>query len=106
MAKRQGTRRVDSTEVMGEGSFVKFRPILYKSAVDAVNARNDDDEMKNAKLVTGLIVDALLEWDWVDYDGNPLPLPETSEQLEEMLTVNEVQFLTREMVGSGERQKN
>lgn len=106
MAKRQGIKRVDSSEVMGEGSYVEFSPVMYEDAKNASIQRDESDNTKNAELVIDLIVGALREWDWVDFDGKPLPLPKTGAELEKILTVTEVQFLTREMVGNVERQKN
>lgn len=106
MAKRQGIRRVDSVEVMGEGSYVEFTPIIYGKAKQAAQQKDDGDNVKNADLVVDLLAGALRAWDWVDFDDDPLPLPQTGAELEDMLTVNEVQFLTREMVGTAERAKN
>lgn len=106
MAKRQGIRRVDSAEVMGEDSYVEFTPIIYARAKQAAKQKDDKDDIEKADLVIDLIAGALRAWDWVGFDDAPLLLPKTGPELEEMLTVNEVQFLTREMVGSVEQRKN
>jgi hypothetical protein len=106
MAKRQGVRKVDSEEVQGKGSYVKVRPIPYKDSRAAVNVGDDVSTGEKADMVTDLIVNSLIEWDWVDYDGEPLPLPTTTEEMAEILTTDEVNFLTRDLLGSAERSKN
>jgi len=101
MAKRQSIRRIDSEEVMGEGSYVIARSILYSEARGAKDEGDDKDIV-----VLNLVADSLVEWDWVDFDGNDMPLPKDGTELSQMLTIPEVQFLTQELMGSLEKQKN
>lgn len=106
MAKRQGVRKIDSSDVMGPGSYVKVRPIPYKDSRAALDVGDDVGAGAKADMVTDLIVGALVEWDWVDYGGEPLLLPKTTEEMAEILNTDEVKFLSGELIGSAERSKN
>ncbi len=107
MAKRQGVRKIDSSEVMGEGSYVKAKPIPYKDSRAVLDLPDDMGSGEKADMVTDLIAQSLVEWDWVDYDDEPLPVPKSTEEMYEIgLNTNEVTFLTKELLGSVEQRKN
>jgi hypothetical protein len=60
--KYKAVRKVESDEVQGPGSWVVLRaPTL----ADVINVPDGDD------VASHLVVD----WNWVDDDGNPLPKP-------------------------------
>jgi hypothetical protein len=87
--------------VQGEGSYVKAREIIFEDARKALEAR-DKSDLEQTDAVIELIVNSLVGWDWVDFDGNLLPLPQTADELRKMLTMGEVQFLTKALVARSE----
>ena len=101
MAKRQSTFRVDSAEIQGEGSYVVLRHIPYglvsaagrKATQDAVTPEEEDE------FVRDLIAKGVVEWDWVDDEGTPLPTPAAGLDLDELLA-HEVQFLVNQLTGA------
>ena len=120
MAKRVSKNdrvTIKTDEVMGEGSFVVFlRPdLMVKDQVaqqdmleDAGVKFNIKGEMTGGEFTPsdmkrfGLesLSDALIEWDWVDFDGEPLPMPtpddpeNTQRIIVEHLRAEEVSFLS------------
>ena len=112
MAKRQGVKKIDSSEVMGEGSYVTFRPIPYSAVRDILKMNEDESEvsgtnrLETSDYIVNLVIDALVEWDWVGYDDEPLPIPTTLDEFCKTLNTFETQFLTKQLLGSVERSKN
>jgi len=71
-------KRVDCKAVQGDGAYMLIQPLTF-------------GERKS-----GISVDALLsrivEWNWTDWEGNPLPLPHNDEA-RDLLTDAEVEFI-------------
>jgi hypothetical protein len=114
MAERQGKVRVESDEVQGKGSFVVVRRLSYgqKRAATRMVARAAGGTIPTDLKAEGLTIDAeylndndaftgqllqenVLEWNWVDFDGNPLRLPKDDPGVIDQLTDDEVEFLVR-----------
>lgn len=128
MAQRQGSVRVPSDDVQGEGSFVVVRKIGYaqkqlasRMLADACGGRlprrPDEAEERftaSTEFLTGnddftrqLLTENVLAWNWVDDDGQALPLPRAGGVIER-LTDDEVTFLARAIQGQqpAEAEKN
>jgi hypothetical protein len=116
MAQRQNIITFDSTEIQGEGSWIKVRmithgqrkdylknygDILGKNATDVTPERRDEFQIANDDLVIAMVVD----WNWVDDDGIPLPLPKDDPTVIDTLTESEHAFIANSMQGTGERKK-
>lgn len=102
MPKRLYIRTYNTEEVQGEGSFVKLRDRSYgKSKEIAAQVANMTDEEK-AESVLQDMRDRILEWNWVDDDGQPLPLPSEDPDLFDRLYEQEVQLLTKVIRGQVE----
>lgn len=101
------SRRVETPALQGEGSYVVFRRISWKLAKDArkfllignVRDRKDMDKEQIERLVAEeerltleAVFNGIIEWNWQDEDGKPLPIPKTGEELD-ALTADEVVFL-------------
>lgn len=81
--KNKRTFRVESDAVQGEGSFVVFKRLTweeYKALPDGITAGDA------AAL-------AVVEWNWVDDAGKPLPLPSEQPEIIGQLMQEEIQFL-------------
>lgn len=100
MPKRQNTRRVDSAEVQGEGSFVVVKAINYGAARKArEESGGDTDDSSRERIGAKMISDNVVEWNWVDDNGEPLPQLNGSLETLDLLTANEVEFLTKAITG-------
>jgi hypothetical protein len=110
VAKRKGTVRFNSDEVQGEGSYVLVSPLtvgeakeLYNSARPGKDAKDVDEQVLEISFDT--IAAHVVEWDWVDYDDKPLPLPKDNPAIVDRLNVNEIKFLAECLTGN-EAKKN
>ena len=83
-------KRVDSSEVQGEGSYVLMKA---PSLEDTLAGGLTDTTNKNANLeYTAFLLGRLVqEWNWVNDDGEPLPEP--SEEVIAKLPYTELKFL-------------
>lgn len=106
MPKRQSIFTVKSEEVMGEGSYVKIRSMVYGAAKRLrVQIKSMEDEEKIAAN-DKVIIDHVVEWNWVDDNGEPLPLPKDDPAvLDEVLSSREVQFLGHAISGDSDEPK-
>lgn len=104
MPSRQSTRRVASKEVQGDDSFVVLRRLTVDEARavrEAAKEEGFDDFETSLRVVASHVVD----WNWVDDDGNPLPLPATDGTVIGQLTDDEVRFLRDTLSGGSEQQR-
>ena len=83
-------RKIDSTEVQGEGSFVKMKA---PTIGDIREGALPDGEDKNASMEYAVFLLGRLvkEWNWVDDDGQPLQQP--NPEIIAELPYSEIKFL-------------
>jgi len=103
MPERNITKRIDSKEIQGEGSYV----VLRRLTIGYVKAmrRNEKGE-SNLELNEQAVLDHLVEWNWVDSDGKPLPIPKDAPEILDAMTFEETDFLIGSLFGSDEVRKN
>lgn len=116
MPQRQSIVTMDSAEVQGEGSWIKVRLITHgqqkqitaqygdivgKSAAEVSPERRAELQYAN----DALICNAVFDWNWVDDQGTPLPLPKDDPAVIDLLTEVEHQFIAGALRGEGERKK-
>ncbi len=131
MPKRQRIQKFLSTKVQGEDSWVKVSPLTVAEMRLNREKRQEADKtakewLKAVKLAEGenqepperpepldffeLGLDTLrqhvVEWNWVDDDGTPLPQMPEHPEVVELLTDTEVGFLGDCIQGSEEAAKN
>lgn len=90
MAQRMTTRKVLSDEVQGAGSYVVLRALPYGMVTQRAKMAQDDFEQVlafNQSFVEQVVVD----WNWVDDEGEPLSIPAKAEEL----VIPEFQFIAR-----------
>ncbi|MHC4195892.1 MAG: hypothetical protein ACYSYU_10795 [Planctomycetota bacterium] len=78
MAKRKHKkyRVVDSSEIQGEGSFVKIKNISLNEILGhSQGAKGKPDDEEAAQMGLQILDDMIVDWDWVDDEDNPLPVP-------------------------------
>lgn len=114
---RQNIITYDSTEVQGEGSWIKVRLLKHGQAKQLTRAfggvagkgpdeiapeQYDELQKTNEELVSS----AVFDWNWTDDDGQPLPLPKDDPAVIDELTELEHQFIGNALRGVGERKKS
>lgn len=116
--KHKKYRRIDSAEVQGEGSFVIIQSPGYDALSDLlafselkaggdgqVDVSNVSPETIGA--IFGLLEKVVVEWDWVDDDGEPLPQPKDDPEVIRRETTQEEQnFLVENLNFGGVDAKN
>lgn len=106
MPKRQRTKRVPTLELMGEGSWIEVRKITVQQAKELRKRTADLSEDELQDYSRDWIAEHVLAWNWVDDDGETLPLPSDDPSVLDQLTPDELAFIGRAIGGSQEARKN
>lgn len=93
MAERQSVVRTKSFSVQGAGSWVKLRKLSLGqvSEFQAMAEQNLDIDEETTELIK-LVEAQVVDWNWVDDEGDPLPLPSKMDDIN-VLTAEEFNFL-------------
>jgi hypothetical protein len=83
---------IDCEEVQGEGAYAKFK---RPSWLDIRQASDQEGEDRSTALEA--LKALLIEWNWVDDDGEPLPLPSEDPDVFDRMPWQEVNFLITEL---------
>lgn len=79
--------KVDASSVQGEGAFILWRRITWGER------KALQETAKEGKLQPlEVLVTYLEDWNWVDGNGDPMPLPKTVEELDPLFD-EEIEFL-------------
>ena len=92
------TITVDSTKVQSEGSFVKIKALLWGEGKDVAKWETVDGD-KATDTIEQFLTEHVLEWNWVDGDGQPLPQL-SQENCLDRLTKAEMAYLIAITTGS------
>lgn len=124
MPKRQSVRRIVSTEMQGEDSWIELAsPKMeemkaYRANLAPIQERIEQLQKEGVKDTDKRLVKAREElnvegeklisnyvkaWNWVDDDGNPLP-PPSEEGAVNKLTMSEIKWIT-EQFDFGQKEK-
>ena len=95
-------RKVDSIEVQGEGSYVVLCAMTYGDSKAYFNRITSDDKSEQYQVGNELLIKMVHEWNWVDDDGKPLPLPKDDPSVLDSMPIEEIVFLSNEL-GAGIR---
>jgi len=104
MGRRKNTVRVDTPEVQGDDSYVVVTQPTVREIRLILAESGDNLATLNAAIKT--LAPHIREWDWVDDDDEPLPLPKDDESVIEQLTIGELNVLFTALVGSVAERKN
>lgn len=101
MAKRKHKqyRVIDTERVQGEGSFVKIKNLNISEIVSLTNpSQNGGKPTQEEAAELGLkVLDYMIvDWNWVDDDDNPLPIPAENPGTIKSLPFQETTFLLEE----------
>lgn len=105
MAKRQGKRRVDSTSIQGEGTWVEIDALTVKEVRQMRKAANEAD-YDSFEGGLDAIKKHVIGWNWVDYDESSLPAPRSFPDVVDTLTMPEINFLANALLGEDDASKN
>lgn len=92
MAQRVSTRKVLSDEVQGEGSYVVLRALPY-SMISARAGVDQNDFTQVLAFNETFLASVVVDWNWVDDAGEPLPLPADDPGVVEKLVIPEFQWI-------------
>lgn len=94
MPQRQYIITHDSTKVQGEGSFIKIKAMKYGEAKDLLKSvEKATSDLEKMKMSEQLIFDYVYDWNWVDENDKPLPLPKDDPTVIDSLTQTEIEFI-------------
>jgi len=106
MPERKRVIRVGTEAVQGEDSWVDVRRPTVGERVASLERDNAADPRlpyeRNAAEVCGYVVD----WNWVDDEGQPLPKPSDNPKVHQLLTDDEVRALLDAVWGTASTRKN
>jgi len=93
--KFKRNRRIDSSKVQGEGSYViiaspTFGELRELSIPVDLEKRSQEEQFDFSKQMLSL---SIVEWNWVDDEGNPLALPKDDISTLENMPFQELTFL-------------
>lgn len=94
MPKRlTATRKVKTDEVQSKGSWVLFKAVTWGETTKLA-ATPDDIEPENAAgNILTFLTEKVLDWNWVDEEGEALLLPISGDGWMDALTKEEVTYL-------------
>ena len=103
MAKRQ-LQRIDTSSVQGEGSYI----ILRVSWGDVMRLRHRavSGEFDEEADTQAILSQSIVEWNWVDDNGELLPLPREDADVIDQLLLSEINFLVSAILGDEGNEKN
>lgn len=108
MPRQKRTIRHDSSHVQGEGSWVELSKLTWGEIKAMRKVVEETEGNADLQFEAGedRIIKHVLDWNWADEDGNPLPKPQDDPSVFDDLTDEEFGFLADAMVGSAEERKN
>ena len=103
--KRRRVVRHASNEVQGEGSWV-ITAALNVAEMRAFRARAKEKDFDAFEVGVDVLRTHVYEWNWVGDDDGPLPQPKDDPTVIDILTDDEVEFLSGCIQGKEEDAKN
>ena len=103
--KRRRVVRHASNEVQGDGSWA-ITAALNVAEMRAFRKRADEEDFDAFELGVEVLKTHVYTWNWVDDDDVPLPQPEDDPEVIDLLTDDEVGFLSARIQGSEAEAKN
>jgi len=99
MPKRQSVQRHFSDEVQGEGSWVILAAVKVRE-IRVLRKLGDNPKFDEFEGGIKLLTKHIVDWNWVDDEGEPLPKPRETADVIDELTNGETEFLVNLLIGS------
>ena len=110
MSKRLSAEQIPSEDLQGPGSWVRVSRLTVAGMREARRQRQkaeaENKEFNAFEFGIEVLKTHVLEWNWVNDDGNPLPQVPENPDVIDLLTDPEVTFLGECIQGSEEAAKN
>lgn len=112
MATRKSVKRFETESVQGEGSFVilsspKVEQILeWQEKAAALKPEGKAKGLSDAeaiKIGMEMLAEHIIDWDWVDDHGQPLPVPNGDVDVIAQLTMEETNLLSDLLTDAGSK---
>lgn len=87
-------KRYDSSDVQGPDSYVVMWRRTHGQAKAQRDSQVNDDTLEQ------MIANAVVEWNWTDAEGTPLPLPKDDPAVIEDMPENELALLLHVFLGA------
>ncbi len=87
-------KQYDSESVQGPGSYV----VMWRRTHKQAKEQRTEDGITDEKL-EAMLAEAIVDWNWTDENGRPLPLPKEDHTVFEDMPENELAFLLRVFLG-------
>lgn len=102
MPKRNNLVRHPSEELQGDGSYVLLRNITWGEMKRRGWLTGERTEGKDRKIdeAEKIFEFCVADWNWVDDEDNPLPLPKDDPAVLDKLTYAESTFIMEKLFGS------
>jgi len=98
--------KVGSAEVQGEGTYVVVRRVTVAETKEIMRSTTDREAgLETYCENTEWVAARILEWNWTDEAGNPLPYPKNDPGVIDRLTNEELQFLNQAILGRSEQER-
>jgi len=99
VSKRQSVKTHKTDEVQGEGSTVVITAVKVKE-IRQIRKQAKEEDFDEFEGGVSLLAKHVIGWNWVDDEGNPLPIPKDNPEVIDELTDEESKFLVDLMMGS------
>jgi len=103
--KRRRVRRHASNEVQGEGSWV-ITAALNVAEMREYRKRAEEEDFDAFEMGIDVLKTHVYTWNWVGDDDAPFPQPEDDPGVMDLLTDDEVEFLSKCIQGDEAEAKN
>jgi len=100
---RKSVVKLDSNKVQGVGTWVKVSKMTVGEIMDVDTLSEEEGKIQYS---TRMLKEHVMEWNWTDDEGKPLPQPKDDPAQLENLTQDEFQFLCEVVVSGGTELKN
>lgn len=104
MPKRQTVVKHKSDEIQGDGSYVVLSAIKVRE-IREIRRKEKEESADTFEEGMKILKNHIVGWNWVDDEGEPLPLPKEDSEVIDELTEDEATFLVNLLMGS-EEEKN
>ncbi len=114
MPERQNVRTIETPQLQGDDSWIKIKAMsvaqyncraAINRSLNTMDATAEDYEDRVAALdreSNQLMAECVVDWNWVDDDGNPLPKPHNNPDAIRKLTMPELMFIGEQLNFNGD----
>lgn len=107
MPQRLNLNRVETPKVQGDDSYVVVRKISgkmgFRLMAMSAKVREGEADVELTREIADTALGQVREWNWVDDDGEPLPVPSKIEEPLETLTLEEIMEIVNALTGGGDQ---